>query len=108
MKSDTDLSADYSDPFLDFDFANDDHDEDESKAAEMLLALKHLFDDHRVSTRSQLNEATRMFCALEGLHILRSSDAYDEITRLRQVWKYRLVAQDDIDRWMIEHGHPLY
>jgi hypothetical protein len=34
--------------------------------------------------------------------------AYQELDRLRKVWKKRVLAQNDIDRWMIAHGHPIY
>jgi hypothetical protein len=84
------------------------HEDDENKAAEILLILKRLFDDRKVSSKRELNDATRLFCTLEGLHINRRSDAYGEIERLKRVWKTRQMAQADIDRWMIQKGYPLY
>jgi hypothetical protein len=74
----------------------------------LLLELKTLLDDKLVNSRAELGRCTQMLYGLEGLHINRRSDANDEIQRLKRIWKHRLEAQDDIDRWMIAHGHPLY
>jgi hypothetical protein len=79
----------------------------EDIAAELIPVLQQMFE-RRVSNRRQLNDATDMFYVLEGLRINRASEAWGEVLRLKRIWKYRLSAQDDIDRWMIEHGHPLY
>lgn len=84
------------------------HVPDEDKAAEMILSLKQMFDDTSVSSRRDLASATRLLASLEDLHINRASEAYAEINRLKAVWQKRRRAQDDIDRWMVEHGHPVY
>jgi hypothetical protein len=84
------------------------HVPDEDKAAEMIHILKQMFDGTSVSSRRDLTSATRLLAALEDLHINRASEAYAEINRLKAVWKKRRRAQDDIDRWMVEHGHPVY
>lgn len=88
--------------------APNNHDHDEGRAAELIIALKQLFDDRPVSSRRDLTYATSVLAALEDLRISRASEAHGEIDRLRRLWKNRLRAQDDVDRWMIEHGHPLY
>ena len=84
--------------------ATNNHDHDEDRAAELIIALKQLFDDRPVSSHRDLTYATSVLAALEGLYINRASEAYGELDRLRQVWKNRLRAQEDVDRWMIEHG----
>ena len=81
---------------------------DEHRAAELIIALKQVFDNTSVSSRRDLNYATNALCALEGLHVNWALEAYGEIERLRRIWKTRLRAQEDIDRWMIQHGHPPY
>jgi hypothetical protein len=88
--------------------ATNNHYHDEGWAAELIIALKQLFDDRSVSSRRDLTYATSVLAALEGLPINRASEAYGELERLRRIWKNRLRAQEDIDRWMIQHGHPLY
>lgn len=64
-------------------------------AAELIIALKQLFDDRPVSCRRDLDHATRILAALEGLRINRASPAYGEIDRLRLVWQKRRRAQED-------------
>jgi hypothetical protein len=94
----------------DYDFNEpiaDPHARDEQKAAEIIPVLQQMFE-RPVSNRRQLNDATDMFYILEGLRINRASEAWGEVLRLKFIWKYRLSAQNDIDRWMVEHGHPLY
>jgi hypothetical protein len=87
--------------------ATTNHDHDEYRAAKLIIALKQLFDDVPVSCRRDLTYATGLLAALEGLRINRASEAYGEIDRLRRVWKKRLRAQEDVDRQMVERGHPL-
>jgi hypothetical protein len=78
---------------------------DEEKAAQLILELKVIFDNHPLPPSSrELAYAARLLATLEGLHLNRASEAYGEIERLRRVWKKRRRAQDDIDCWMIEHG----
>ena len=76
--------------------ATNNHDHDEHRAAELIIALKQLFDDRPVSSRRDLTYATSLLAALEGLRINRACDAYGEIDRLRRVWKKRLRAQEDV------------
>ena|ERR1035438_1271078 len=79
----------------------------EKEAAELILRLQETLKG-AVSSRQDLNCATRLLYSLESLGITPTSLAYQELDRLRRVWKKRQRAQDDIDRWMIAHGHPLY
>jgi hypothetical protein len=95
----------------DYDFnESDSMERDQGQVVCLLLALKTFLDDKKVNSRGELARCTDMFLALERLKILQSSDAYQEILRLRRVWKYRLEAQADIDRWMHRYqpGTPLY
>jgi hypothetical protein len=78
----------------------------EKKAAELILRLQETLGG-TVSSRRNLNCATRLLYSLESLGITPASLAYQELDRLRRVWKKRLIAQEDIDRWMIAHGHPI-
>jgi hypothetical protein len=101
MNSDTELDYNFDEP------ADDPYTRDEDRAADFIIQLRALFE-RRVSTRSQLNTATDILYRVERLHINRQSDAWTEVQRLKRIWKTRLRAQEDIDRWMIKHGHPTY
>lgn len=101
MNIDTELDYNFDEP------AGDPHTQDEAEAADLIIRLRALFE-HRVSTRSQLNTATDILYQVERLHINRQSDAWREVERLKRIWKTRLRAQEDIDRWMIQHGHTTY
>jgi hypothetical protein len=79
----------------------------EKRAATLISELQQALAG-AVSSRRDLNCATRLLYSLESLGTTPTSLAYQEIDRLRRVWKRRLRAQDDIDRWLIAHGHPLY
>jgi hypothetical protein len=91
---------------LDYDFYASEPERDKPRAATLLCNLQQMFD-RRVSSRKDLRDATQMLYRLEGLRIHPASAAYQELDRLRAIWKHRLSAQDDIDRWMIRHGHPV-
>lgn len=101
MNIDTELDCNFDEP------ADDPHSQDEDEAADLIIRLRILFE-RPVSTRSQLHTATNILYQVERLCINRQSDAWREVERLRRMWKTRLQAQDDIDRWMIQHGHPPY
>jgi hypothetical protein len=79
----------------------------EKKAATLISELQQTLAG-AVSSRGDLNCATRLLYSLESLGITPASLTYQEIDRLRRVWKKRRRAQEDIDRWLIAHGHPLY
>ena len=79
----------------------------EKRAATLISELQQTLAG-AVSSRRDLNCATRLLYSLESLGITPDSLAYQEMDRLRRVWKTRLRAQEDIDRWLIAHGHPLY
>jgi hypothetical protein len=61
-----------------------------------------------VSSKRDLNCATHLLYSLESIEITPNTLAYQELDRLRKVWKKRVLAQNDIDRWMIAHGYPIY
>src|ERR1700733_5298592 len=79
---------------------------DIDRAAELLPVLQELFKSTVISRRN-LQYATNVLCQLESLHINRASEAHGELLRLRRIWKKRIDAQNYVDRWLIEHGHPV-
>lgn len=101
MNTDNELDYNFDEP------EDDSHRQDENEPADLIIRLRILFE-RSVSTRGQLNAATDILYQLEGLHINHQSDAWREMERLKRMWKTRLRAQEDIDRWMIQHGHPIY
>jgi hypothetical protein len=101
MNADTELDYNFDEP------ADDPHAQDENKAADLIIRLLGVFE-RPVSTKSQLNTATDILYQLERLHINHQSDAWSEVERLKRLWKTRLRAQEDVDRWLIARGHPLY
>jgi hypothetical protein len=95
MSTDTELDYKFDEP------ADDPHAQDDNKAADLIIRLLGLFE-RPVSTKSQLNTDTDILYQLESLHINHQSVAWSEVERLKRIWKTRLRAQDDVDRWMIE------
>jgi hypothetical protein len=61
-----------------------------------------------VSSKRDLNKASQLLLSLESLDINPASLAYQELERLRNIWTKRLRAQEDLDRWLIAHGYPIY